>query len=70
MIDADVCIKDYAVFTDKVACWHRQRPAGVSIVTFEIDSEGEVNFSQIIRNGDDQAKLVSNDVALITENRY
>jgi hypothetical protein len=39
-------------------------------MTFEIDSEGEVNFSQIIRNGDDQAKLVSNDVALITENRY
>jgi len=38
-------------------------------MTFEIDSEGEINFSQIVRNGEDQSKLVSNGVILIAENR-
>ena len=38
-------------------------------MTFEIDSEGEINFPQIVRNGEDQSKLVGNGVILIAENR-
>jgi hypothetical protein len=38
-------------------------------MTFEIDSEGEINFSQIVRNGKDQSKLVGNGVVMIAENR-
>ena len=38
-------------------------------MTFEIDSEREINFSQIVRNGKDQSKLVGNGVVLIAENR-
>jgi len=38
-------------------------------MTFEIDSEREINFSQIVRNVKDQSKLVGNGVVLIAENR-
>ena len=38
-------------------------------MTFEIDTEGEINLPQIVRNGKDQSKLVGNGVILIAENR-
>lgn len=69
MIESDVGIKDHTIFTDEVAGRHRQCPAWICVMTFEIDSEGEINFPQIVRNGEDQSKLVGNSVILITENR-
>ena len=69
MIDTDIGINDHTIFTDEVAGRHRQCPTWISVMTFEIDSEGEINFSQIVRNGEDQSKLVGNGVFLIAENR-
>ncbi len=69
MIDTDVGIKDHTIFADEVAGRHRQSPARVSVMAFEIDSEGEINFSQSVGNGEDQSKLFSNGVVLVAENR-
>ena len=69
MIDTDVGINDHTIFTDKVAGRHRQCPTWLGVMTFEIDTEGEINFPQIVRNGEDQSKLVGNGVILIAENR-
>jgi len=69
MIDTDIGINDHTIFTDDVAGRHRQCPTWVGVVTFEIDTEGEINLPQIVRNGKDQSKLVGNGVILIAENR-
>ncbi len=69
MIDTDIGINDHTVFTDEVTGRHRQCPTWIRVMTFEIDSEREINFSQIVRNGEDQSKLVGNGVVLIAENR-
>ena len=69
MIDTDIGINDHTIFTDEVAGRHRQCPTWVGVMTFEIDTEGEINLPQIVRNGKDQSKLVGNGVILIAENR-
>lgn len=69
MIDTDIGINDHTIFTDDVAGRHRQCPTWVGVMTFEIDTEGEINLPQIVRNGKDQSKLVGNGVILIAENR-
>ena len=52
MIDTDVGIKDHTIFTYEIAGGHRQRPVWISIMPFEIDAEGEINFSQAVGNGE------------------
>ena len=69
MINTDISINDHTIFTDKVAGRHRQCPTWIGVMTFEIDTEGEINLPQIVRNGKDQSKLVGNGVILIAENR-
>ena len=69
MIDTDIGINDHTIFTDEVAGRHRQCPTWIGVMTFEINTEGEINFPQIVRNGEDQSKLVGNGVILIAENR-
>ncbi|MDH3868449.1 MAG: hypothetical protein OET08_03685 [Desulfuromonadales bacterium] len=69
MIDTDIGINDHTIFTDDVAGRHRQCPTWVGVMTFEIDTEGEINLPQIVRNVKDQSKLVGNGVILIAENR-
>ena len=69
MIDTDIGINDHTIFTDEVAGRHRQCPTWIGVMTFEIDTEGEINFPQTVRNGEDQSKLVGNGVILIAENR-
>ena len=69
MINTDISINDHTIFTDDVAGRHRQCPTWVGVMTFEIDTEGEINLPQIVRNGKDQSKLVGNGVILIAENR-
>lgn len=69
VIKPDIGIKYRSIFADEVTGRHRQGPALVTVMSFEIDSEGKVNFSQFVRNGKDYSKLVGNDVVLIAENR-
>jgi hypothetical protein len=69
MIEPDIGVKYRSIFTNDVAGRHRQGPALIAVMSFEVDSEGKINFSQLIRNSEDYSILVGNDVVLITEDR-
>ena len=61
---------DQPILANDIACWHRQGPRCIAVVSFQVDAEGAVNFAQRHWQRKNQAELSGKGIVLVSQYRY
>lgn len=69
IVDVDRSVEDGAVTCNDEAGRERQGPGVVAVVALKVNAEGQVNFAQVVRQGEHQAEFGGQLIVQVREDR-